>query len=306
MDVSVTIANWNRAELLERCLQSIYATPQSIDFEIIVVDNASGDHSVAMVRERFPHVRLIINAQNHGYGRANNQAMAVAGGRYIVVLNNDAAVFPETIPALVKFMDLHPRAGLCGCPTDDEIGDLPYHCFPTVARRTLYNLWLVFFRPPFGWGNGWFAEPLKRYLLGEVLDASSEQEAAWMGGALLFLRKKMIEEIGGFDEQFYFYGEAIDLCRRARAAGWTIMFTRSTSYAHQGGASSELRTDTDRLLLESGANYFRKYQGRLAAGIFRAQHYLLQMCLLRWRYGLGHMARILLGSANRRSGKASD
>jgi GT2 family glycosyltransferase len=105
MDVSVTIVNWNRAALLEQCLRSVFATSRTIDYEVIVVDNASEDDSVRMVRTSFPEVRLIVNATNVGFGSAQNRAMATARGRYVLMLNNDATVEPGTstsAPAAVR------------------------------------------------------------------------------------------------------------------------------------------------------------------------------------------------------------
>jgi GT2 family glycosyltransferase len=286
MDVSVTIAHWNRADLLQECLRSVFATPSTVQYEVIVVDNASSDDSVALVREYFPQVHLIVNSDNVGFGRAHNQAMAVARGRYVLILNNDATVLPDTIPTLVGFMDRQPQAGACGCP--DHGSAVPsvltggaFRRFPSLGQTFLENLWAVF-RPAQRWDNSQIVRLVKRQIVGGPA-AASEQEVAWVIGALLLLRRAAVEEIGTFDEQFFLFAEEKDLCRRMWAAGWKILFTTSTSYCHRGGASCELRTDIEKIRGESEAKYFQKYQGRLVATAFRLQHYVLRMCLLRWR-----------------------
>jgi len=290
MDVSVTIANWNRADLLEKCLRSIFATPPAVQYEVIVVDNASSDNSVVLVPERFPQARLIVNPQNVGFGRAHNQAIAVAHGRYILVLNSDTEIWPDTIPTLIQFMDDHVQAGACGCPDYRQTVLSTFMAgacrqFPTLTRTVLENLWCVF-RPPMNLHNYWGLRQLRRKVSGDLADFNG-REVAWIAGALLMLRREAFETIGGFDEAFFLFTEETDLCRRLWAAGWKVFFTTATSYAHRGGASSELRTDIEQLRGESGTKYFRKHHGWLAALLFRGQHYVLRRCVLQWRIWVG-------------------
>jgi GT2 family glycosyltransferase len=286
MDVSVTIVNWNRAKLLEECLRSIFATPPSVQYEVIVIDNASDDDSVPMVCARYPQVWLICNSRNLGFGSAQNQAMAVARGRYVLLLNNDATVQPDTIPTLVRFMDQHPQVGSCSCPEYRQaaLGTAQsgaFRRFPSLGRTLMENLWAVF-RPPRKWDLRWLATPVHRWM-GEELTEVDALEVAWVVGALLFVRKEVMEQVGGFDERFFLFDEDIDLCRRIWAGGWTVAFTTTTSFAHQGGASSALRSDIERIRGESRAWYFRKYYGRMMTVLFRVQHYTLRICLLSWR-----------------------
>lgn len=294
MDVSVTIVNWNRAPLLEECLRSIFATPRTVQYEVIVVDNASDDDSVSMLRARYPQVGLICNSQNVGFGRAQNQALAVARGRYVMLLNNDATVQPDTIPILAQFMDHHPRVGSCSCPDyrQTALGTAysgAFRRFPSLARTLLENLWAVF-RPPRSWDLRWLTIPVHRWM-GETLKEMEPLEVAWLVGALMLVRKETMDQVGGFDERFFLFDEDIDLCRRIWAAGWTVAFTTATSFAHQGGASSILRDDIERIRGESRAWYFRKYSGRLTTMLFRVQHYVLRICLLSWRRRFESMMR---------------
>jgi GT2 family glycosyltransferase len=286
MDVSISIVNWNRAELLEECLRSVFATPWTIQYEVIVVDNASDDDSIAMVCRSYPQVRLIVNSKNLGFGRAHNQAMAVAHGRYMLLLNNDTIMWPDTIPILVRFMNTHPHVGACSCPDyrQTALGTRQagaFRRFPSLSRTLVWNLWAVV-RPPRQWDIRWLATPVQHWL-GEELVKEDALEVAWVVGALLLLRKEVMEQVGGFDEQFFLFEEDSDLCRRIWAAGWSVVFTGVTSFAHKGGESSALRSDIERIRGDSGAKYFRKHHGRVAAALFRLQHYVLRTCLLSWR-----------------------
>jgi GT2 family glycosyltransferase len=286
MDVSVIIVNWNQARLLDDCLQSVFATPSTLRYEVIVVDNGSGDDSAATVRGRYPQVKLICNSANLGFARAQNQALALAAGRYVLALNNDALLHPTTIAALVGFMDRHPEVGCCTCPDDHQtaLGSATsgaFRRFPTLARTVAENLWAVC-RPPRSWDIAWLIAPLRRWL-GEELPGRDFLEASWIVGALLFARREAMQQAGGFDERFFLFDDDIDLCRRLRALGWAVALTTATSFAHDGGGSSVLRDDIERIRGESRALYFQKHHGRAVAMLSRSQHFVLRTCLLSWR-----------------------
>lgn len=141
MDISIIIVSWNTAALTEQCLELVFACPPQGSFEVWVVDNASKDDSVARIKKRFPQVRLIENQENIGFGRANNQAIELASGRYIELLNSDTLVYPGTFQSLIDFMDANPRAGACGSLYQNPDTSLQTSCYPFPnLRRELWRL----------------------------------------------------------------------------------------------------------------------------------------------------------------------
>ena len=139
MDLSIIIVSWNVADLLVNCLNSILTHPPSGSFEILVVDNASSDDSVRVLREKFPQIRLILNDQNVGFAGANNQAMRAAEGRHVLLLNPDTIVFEGTLQCLVDFLDQNPQAGAAGSLYENPDGSLQPSAFPfpTVSTRVM-------------------------------------------------------------------------------------------------------------------------------------------------------------------------
>jgi GT2 family glycosyltransferase len=298
MDVTVTIANWNQSELLRRCLRSIASTAPGVAVETIVVDNASQDGSVELLRAEFPGVQLIVNAQNVGFGRAQNQAIAHARGRYLLALNNDAEVLPGTIPELVRFMDTHPRAGICTCPAWSESAEGwrtggGMLRFPAVWREAAAALTEVA-APPFGMAGAGVLQPVLGAIVGSA-PAEAEREVAWARGALLMMRREMLAETGGFDQRFFMYFEETDLCRRARAAGWSIWYTPRTAYRHLGRASATSERRREAAWAKSGAAYFRKHHGPVRAALFQAQYLVLRRGLLDARRAAGRGLRMWRG-----------
>jgi GT2 family glycosyltransferase len=202
------------------------------------------------------------------------------------MLNNDATVGPDTVAALVRLMDEYPAVGACSCPDrlQTALGTATsgaFRKFPSLGRTVLENLWAVM-RPPRTWNLRWLAAPVHRWM-GAALTDVRVLEVAWLVGALLMVRRDAMAQIGGFDERFFLFDEDVDLCRRMRAAGWTVAFTTTTWFSHQGGASSALRSDLGQRRGESRAHYFRKHEGRWVTALFRIQHFVLWRCLLTWR-----------------------
>jgi GT2 family glycosyltransferase len=183
-------------------------------------------------------------------------------------------------------MDEHPDVGCCSCPVSGQtaLGTAKSGAFsryPSLGRTLAENLWAVF-RPPRSWDIRWLSTRVHRWM-GEELPQSGVLDVAWVVGALLLVRRQVMEQTGGFDERFFLFDEDIDLCRRMRGLGWRVAFTTLALFDHQGGASSALRDDIERIRGHSRAWYFRKYHGRTASALFRLQHYLLCIHLLTWR-----------------------
>jgi len=146
MDVSVIIVSWNTRDILQDCLESVYAQTRGVSFEVIVVDNASSDGSVEMVRSQLQQVTLVANRDNRGFAAANNQGMQIARGRYILLLNSDTVVLDGAIQKVVAFADQHPEAAVVGCRVLNRDGTLQQSCFkyPSLLNLLLFqNMFLI-------------------------------------------------------------------------------------------------------------------------------------------------------------------
>lgn len=258
-DVSIIVVNWNTRDLLERCLTAARDNAGGLSIELIVVDNGSGDGSVAMLRERFPEARVIANSENVGFARANNQGMAVASGRYVLLLNSDAFLDAGALERLVQYMDSHPRTGAAGPRLRYEDGSLQRSCFafPTLATELWQALWLDRLFPRsrvFGhyWMTYW------------NLDDTREVDS--LMGAVLLLRREAIEQVGGLDEQFFMYSEEVDLCYRLWRAGWSVCFVHTATAMHLwGGSARRVPAETFLRLYRSRVQFFQKHYGEATA-----------------------------------------
>ncbi len=211
MDLSVVILNWNTCALLEKCLRALVCPQRDIDVEIIVVDNASGDNSREMVRREFPQVNLIANPKNTGFGAGNNVALPQARGRYVLFLNSDTVVIDGALTSMVQYADANPDIGILGPKLLNGDGSLQYSC------RRYPNLATGFFRnTPLGrlFPKNRFATD---YLM-QDWDHAAPRDVDWVSGAALMMRRELIAQIGGFDEDYYMYCEDVDLCWRANHA----------------------------------------------------------------------------------------
>lgn len=192
-DVSVIVVNWNTRQLLAECLASLYDTVRTLMLEVIVVDNGSSDGSVDMVREQFPHVRLIVNQENKGFASANNRALAVFEGRYALLFNSDAKALPNAVEAMVRFANAHPKAGVVGAQLRNTDGTFQasYTNFPTLWReflmlsalgRKLYGRW---------------------YPSHDPQDSRDITQADYVEGACMLVRREAIQQVGGLDEGYF-------------------------------------------------------------------------------------------------------
>jgi len=283
LDVSIIVVNWNGRDLLARCLQCVESTIKQATYEVIVVDNASTDGSQDMVKREFPQVKLIENTSNVGFARANNQAMAMAQGRYVLLLNSDAFVKEGTVDTMVAFMDTHPEAGMAGCKLLYEDGRLQPSCssFPTLATEFFMATRLdkLFPKSPlFG-----------RYLM-TYWNFDSLREVDSIMGAFMMVRASAIEQVGMMDERYFMYSEEADWCFQFKKAGWKIYFVPNTEAVHLWwGSGRKLRVEMHIQMYRSKVLFFRKNYGWLASMILK---FLFGLnCLLRLGPGAAYYLR---------------
>jgi O-antigen biosynthesis protein len=233
MKLSIVIVNYNVKYFLEQCVHSIHKAIDGLEAEIFVVDNNSVDGSVKMVREKFPDVILIDNKDNRGFSRANNQAIKQAKGEYILLLNPDTILEDDTLVKCVRFMDEHPDAGGLGVKMIDGKGKflpeskrgLPT---PTVAFFKMFGLSALFPK----------SRIFNKYHLG-FLEKNETHEVDILAGAFMMLRKETLEKTGLLDENFFMYGEDIDLSYRITKAGYKNYYFANTRIIHYKGESTK-------------------------------------------------------------------
>jgi N-acetylglucosaminyl-diphospho-decaprenol L-rhamnosyltransferase len=242
--ISIIIVNYNTADLLATCLNSV--EPWSdLGLEVIVVDNASQDDSAAMVIQDFPWVSLIANESNAGFARANNQALKLSRREYVYFLNPDTVVQPGVFDAMIGFMESHTDVGLAGTRILNPNGSVQ----SSVERR---------------YPGERRAQTDLRGLPGDI---------AWVLGASMIARRAIVEDLGGFDEDFFLYGEEQDLCLRIRKAGWKIGFIPDAVVVHWGGQSERSTSTEDlwRKKFTAESLFYRKhYSKRSILRIHRA------------------------------------
>jgi N-acetylglucosaminyl-diphospho-decaprenol L-rhamnosyltransferase len=259
MELSVVIVNWNTRELLAQCLDSLCGSLILKEYEVFVVDNASKDGSPAMVYERFPKVQLIENAENVGFARANNQAIRLSAGRYILLLNSDTIVKPEAIDALVDFMNAHPQAGACGARLLNQDGSLQFSCSPAPTLGREFNR---LFHMPGVRPDGYYHM--------DSWDQSLPRRVDVILGACLLLRGKTLDQVGLMDEEYFIYSEEVDLCHRVAIAGWELYWVPQGEVIHLGGQSTRQVSEAMFLrLYQAKLIYFRKQHGRRQALLYK-------------------------------------
>lgn len=233
MDLSVIIVNYNVRFFLEQCLYSVYKAIQRLKAEVIIVDNNSVDGSVQMIQEKFPEAILIVNKDNTGFSKANNQGFKIAKGKYILVLNPDTIVEESTFIKCFEFMELHPNAGSLGVKMIDGKGN-----FLPESKRSLPTPAVSFFKI-FGLSTLFPKSKLfGRYHLG-YLNNNQIHKVDILSGAYMFIRKSALDKIGYFDETFFMYGEDIDLSYRFILAGYENYYYPETTIIHYKGESTK-------------------------------------------------------------------
>jgi GT2 family glycosyltransferase len=257
--LSIALVNWNTRELLDQCLSSIYRSTHDIDYEVIVVDNASEDGSTDMLAERHPGVMVIPSKINMGFAAGCNLAFKHSNGRYFLLLNTDTIVRDGALDSMVAFMDRRPDAGAVGCKLLNPDGSLQRSCsiFPSPATELFDALYLSKLFPRsrlFG------AYAMSHWGFDEV------REVDFAGGGCLMGRRSAIEEVGLLDEGYFMYTEEADFCCRLWQRGWKVYYTPDAEVVHLGGQSSKkFGSDILLNLYYSRHRFVRKFRGASAA-----------------------------------------
>ncbi len=232
MDVSIIVVAWNVREFVHNCLKSVYEQTTGIDFEVIYVDNASHDGSIEMVRKDFPFATVIENEENKGFIKANNQAIKIAKGRWVLLLNSDTVILDNAIAKTVQFADDHPEAAVVGCKTFYPDGALQRNCFmyPALVNMLLSAFFLNKLFPR----NKFFGRERMAWW-----DLDDVREVEVVCGCYALVRSEAIDQVGMMEERLFMYGDDPDWCFRFKKAGWKTLFTPDAEIIHWGGQSTK-------------------------------------------------------------------
>jgi GT2 family glycosyltransferase len=255
--ISVIVVSWNVAKLLNVCLQTLRRDLENIESEVFVVDNASADGSAAMVAADHPWVKLIANDKNLGFAAANNQALKLSRGDYILLLNPDTELVAGAIPELVSFLESHPQAGIVAPQLVNSDGSIQRSCraFPTFLGMLYELLGLSRLFP----NNPLFGSY-------KMLDFNHDQlrEVDQPEGACLLLRRAVIEQVGILDEGYFMLFEEVDWCYRIKQAGFQIWFDPEAHVVHHYGQS--IKQVKARMILSSHSGLYRFWSKHYARG----------------------------------------
>lgn len=283
IDLSIVVLNWNVRDLLDRCLTSLRSDRYIL--EIVVVDNASHDDSVAVVRAKYPHVLLITNQENRGFTGGNNQGIEASHGRYVMVLNPDTEVLGDALDRLVVYLDEHPGVGAIGPQllNPDRSIQSSRRRFPTLTTALFESTWLQGLAPK---------RILTRYYMDDV-PSTATHEVDWLNGACTVFRREALDQVGLYDARnFFMYSEELDLCRRVKEANWKVVYLPEAQVVHYVGKSSEQAVAARHIHFQtSKVHYFRKWHGAFPANLLRL--FLLGQYI--WQIGLEGV-KGLLGS----------
>jgi GT2 family glycosyltransferase len=230
MKLSIVIICWNDLKVIRDCLRSIYEGTHSTEFEVIVSDNGSSDGSVDFIRRSYPAVQIVENRANLGFAKGNNAGIRVSQGDYVLILNPDTIVHDGSLDRFVVFADRHPEAGAFGCRVLNVDGtyQTSARLFPTVRRYWVSALNLKHLA---AFSSIFVYEEYPRWR------GETERVIDWQSGCCVMFRGDLLRKLNGFDEQFFYHFEEVDLCRRVWDAGFSIVYTPEAVITHLGGQS---------------------------------------------------------------------
>jgi N-acetylglucosaminyl-diphospho-decaprenol L-rhamnosyltransferase len=283
LDCSIIIISYNVRDLLRDCLTSIIQSAVALNtahsnlptVEILVIDSASQDDSVAMIQREFPQVRLFAHRDNIGYTKGNNIGLAQAQGRNVFLLNPDTVLMGDALPQLIRYLDENPAIGIVGPYTlnTDGTTQSSRRRFPTRLIAFFESTWLQPYAPQ---------NMLKQFYVQDAPETAS-MVVDWVQGSALMAKRAVYEQIGGLDEGYIMYSEELDWCKRAKNANWGVFFLGTAHIIHHGGKSSEQVGAMKHIYFQqSKLRYYRKYHGRafaLGLRLFLLCGYLWQIAL---------------------------
>lgn len=289
MDLSIIIVNWNSKDYLKESISSIIATTYDMAFEIIVIDGASFDGCGEMLRRLYPQVLFIQSERNLGFAKANNEAYKVSCGRNLLFLNPDTEMTIGTISEMLRCLDTVPEAGIAGARllnSDRSIQTSCIQAFPSIlnqfidseALRQRFPLWRI-----------WGMAPLYKNLV-------SHSKVDAVSGACLMIKRAVFESVGMFSTDFFMYSEDIDLCFKARKAGFKTFYVPSATVVHYGGSSSSKSDESSFssvMLLESQWRFFRKNYSAAYAWIYRVAMFYLSIARVGMIFGIWLLQKML-------------
>ncbi len=256
IDISIVIVNYNVREFLQQCLESIRSSRHQLQLEVIVVDNNSHDHSVETLRPRFAECEFIALDTNIGFGKANNIGIEKARGRYVLLLNPDTILQEDTLERMAQYLDQHPEVGIAGCKVLNADGSFQKQCrrgFPSpwASFCKLFGLQALFPKSPiFARYNQSFRDEDETYMVDAVI------------GAFMFCRRDALQKLGGFDPEFFMYGEDLDLCFRMKKAGYATAYVPITTIIHFKGESTRRSSMNElRVFYDAMEIFARKHYG---------------------------------------------
>lgn len=269
VDLSIVIVSYNTKKILQECLSSVKDNePKSFSCEIIAADNCSSDGSLEMLKNKFPKVLVLANNKNLGFAKANNQAVSRAKGKYVLFLNSDTVVGKNTLETMVKFMEDNKNAGAATCFVklpNGQIDDACHRGFPTPIRSFFH-----FSRIGKLFSN---SQIFNGYHLGfNNINKIHEIEA--LAGAFMMVRRQAGEDVGWWDENYFWYGDDLDFCYRLKEKGWKIYFVPEVSILHYKGASGGIKKISKHLSVADTETKKMAQKARFdAMRIFYKKHY---------------------------------
>jgi GT2 family glycosyltransferase len=257
MRLSIIILCWNDRKVIADCLRSIFATTHRIDFEVIVSDNGSTDGSIEYIRSAYPMVHLIENGRNLRFAKANNVGIRASRGEYVLILNPDTIIHEGGLDKIISFADQHPEGGAFGCRVLNLDGSYQVSARPFASLRAEWIAAL--YLRSLGRLHKWFMSDSY-----SGWNGTTERQVDWVSGCFILVRAGLLKSIGGFDEQFFYYYEDMDLCRRIWGAGYKVLCSPLATITHLGGKSTKARYPALGFALDGQVTrylYHYKYSG---------------------------------------------